>query len=85
VDDFSHEPPGGHHLVALLERGETGFVLLPLPLLRPDHDEVDDRDDRDELEYQAGHRRAAAGGGLKEDEQEGVRGRGDHAVGTGRE
>ena len=43
-EDATDDPALGHHQVALLEVGEEGPVLLQLLLLRPDHEEVHDRE-----------------------------------------
>src|SRR5438309_2233628 len=58
-------------LVAALERGEELFVLRLLPALRPDQEEVEDRDEGPDLEHEDREpaARVLTGGGEGEREQ----------------
>ncbi len=57
---FADDAAGGDDLVAALEVAQPFLVVLPLLLLRPDHHEVEDREDRDDLENEGKQRRASA-------------------------
>jgi hypothetical protein len=70
-EDATDDPALGHHQVALLEVGEEGPVFLQLLLLRPDHEEVHDREhpgDEDE------ERRWASAGRLGQEDLMGEQG-----------
>src|SRR5262245_23816385 len=66
VHDLADNAARRHDLVSTLEVSEPLLVVLPLLLLRPDHHEVEDREDRDDLENEGEQRRAPAGGSLNE-------------------
>ena len=46
MQDFAHQSAGGDDLIAFLEGLHELVVRLPLPLLRADEYEVEDREDR---------------------------------------
>ena len=65
LGDAAANPAAGDDLVALLDRGDRGLMLLHPPLLRADHQDVEDHEDQQPRQRcpikQAAWRRRLAG------------------------
>src|SRR4030095_1273755 len=66
VNDLADDAAGSDDFIASLEIAQSLLMILSLLLLRPNHHEVEDREDRDDLEREGKQRRAPTGGGLEE-------------------
>jgi hypothetical protein len=82
VHHLADDSAGGHDLIATLEVAKPFLVFFALLLLGPDHHEVEDREDRDDLKNEGKQRRASAGRGLRQQRERECRG---HGTGVGRE
>src|SRR5439155_1163637 len=63
VDHFPYDPARREDLVAALERREQLLVLLLLAALRADENEVKDRDEQSDLDYERRRPRPTRAGG----------------------
>ena len=68
VHDLAHDTARGHHLIAALQRREQLLVLLRLAALRPDQQEIEDRDEQPDLNDEGARPRPTRTGGRDQEQ-----------------